>query len=366
MGQAGRLAFVLMPFTAEFDQVLERVIKPALGSAGFEARRADSVLDQRSVMQDVVEGIANADVVIADLSEPNANVYYELGLAHGLRKKAVLLSQSIDAVPFDLKAYRIVLYSRDFAAVQELADRLVEILEQLDALVFGSPLSDYQPRGADGVLDQDSGDEAAALEPIDLGVIDAMVAIEESGERMLELLEQLGRETESVAEQFNRRGAEIAALEASGKLQPRGARRIATAAAQDLGTYAAQIESLLPSLETQTQTLIDSGMRLTREAASSADVDEEQRRQFLDALTELRLHIIDGREQIVEFQTVLHELRGLTRQLAAAADRSDRALTRVVDTMSQIDAFCVRATELLDEEGQGPGADTPPPSGLAE
>ncbi len=51
MDRRARRAFVVMPFANEFDQIFEQIIKPALEDSGFEAERADSVLDQRSVIQ---------------------------------------------------------------------------------------------------------------------------------------------------------------------------------------------------------------------------------------------------------------------------------------------------------------------------
>lgn len=97
-------AFVLMPFSVEFQPVFEELIRPALKEAGFEVSRADSVLDQQNILNDIVGGIHSADLVVADLTGLNPNVLYELGLCHGLNIPAVLLTQDIDEVPFDLRA----------------------------------------------------------------------------------------------------------------------------------------------------------------------------------------------------------------------------------------------------------------------
>ena len=65
-------AFVLMPFERQSDLLFERILCPALEKAGMHAVRADSVLDQQSVMRNVVEGIADATLVVAEISQVNA------------------------------------------------------------------------------------------------------------------------------------------------------------------------------------------------------------------------------------------------------------------------------------------------------
>ena len=82
--------------------------------------RADTSLDQQNVMRDVVHGIANADLVVADVTGLNGNVMYELGIAHGLGRPTVILSQAMSEVPFDLRAYRVQEYSTHFRDADQL------------------------------------------------------------------------------------------------------------------------------------------------------------------------------------------------------------------------------------------------------
>src|SRR4051812_44657212 len=109
-------AFVIMPFDPEFDAVYTDLIVPPLREAGFEVQRADDVDARQNVMVDVVRGIAEADVVIADLTTGNANVFYELGLAHALGVPTVLIAQesSREDIPFDLRQYRTEFYDTHF------------------------------------------------------------------------------------------------------------------------------------------------------------------------------------------------------------------------------------------------------------
>jgi nucleoside 2-deoxyribosyltransferase len=61
-------------------------------------------------MDDILKSIGAADVVLADLTRKNANVFYEVGICHALGKPVLLLAQSIEDVPFDLRHRRVLLY----------------------------------------------------------------------------------------------------------------------------------------------------------------------------------------------------------------------------------------------------------------
>ena len=99
-------AFVIMAFDKEFDAIYSDLIKPSLEKIGYEVKRADSLLSQQNILKDIVREIASADLIIAELTSLNPNVFYELGIAHALRKPTILLTQSIEELPFDLRSFR--------------------------------------------------------------------------------------------------------------------------------------------------------------------------------------------------------------------------------------------------------------------
>ncbi|HEV7425168.1 MAG TPA: hypothetical protein VGQ46_02285 [Thermoanaerobaculia bacterium] len=63
-------------------------------------------------MKDVWRNTRRCAVILADLTSRNSNVFYELGLAHAIGKPAVLISEALDDVPFDLRGLRVLLYDR--------------------------------------------------------------------------------------------------------------------------------------------------------------------------------------------------------------------------------------------------------------
>ena len=76
-------AFVIIPFEDEFDAIFDKLIKPPLEEIGYEVFKADSLLDQQNILRDIIRGIETADLIIAEITTPNPNVFYELGLSHG-------------------------------------------------------------------------------------------------------------------------------------------------------------------------------------------------------------------------------------------------------------------------------------------
>jgi hypothetical protein len=103
--------FVMMPFAAPLGGYYETVYKPAIEKAGLQAVRADAeIFGAGKIMDQVWSGIRTAKVLVAELTKRNPNVFYELGLAHALRKPVVLVSSNEEDVPFDLQHIRVIYY----------------------------------------------------------------------------------------------------------------------------------------------------------------------------------------------------------------------------------------------------------------
>ncbi len=198
------LAFVLMPFSTEFDDVYDHIIKGPLEKVGFTVRRADNTLGSRNIMHDVVEGILSARLIVADLTGANPNVYYELGIAHGFKKNVLLLTQDVDEIPFDLRAYRIISYSTHFARVAEARD-LVETaaVGVRDGLsTFGSPVSDYLALDtvrAIATFPHEVRNEQAESES-DAGQLDALADITEGAGIITDIINELSKRLNALTE----------------------------------------------------------------------------------------------------------------------------------------------------------------------
>lgn len=101
--------FVMMPFGEWFDSYYKDVYVPAIKDAGFEPVRADELFGG-TVVEQIWDQINKSKVLLADLSGKNANVFYELGLAHAAQKPVVFTSGKLEDVPFDLRHLRVIVY----------------------------------------------------------------------------------------------------------------------------------------------------------------------------------------------------------------------------------------------------------------
>lgn len=86
---------------------------PAIEEAGLRAVRADSIFLPSAIMPDIWRFLSEARVLVADLTGRNPNVFYELGLAHAMRKPVILVANSLDDIPFDLRGLRVLSYDKD-------------------------------------------------------------------------------------------------------------------------------------------------------------------------------------------------------------------------------------------------------------
>lgn len=132
----GRLAFVLMPFTDSLTEIYQSLIKPTVenGRFGLVCRRADDIKSNRAIIQDIWKSICEARVVIADMTNLNPNVMYELGIAHTLGKETILLYQRSETefkFPFDLAHIRRIEYENTVPGARALELELSLTLQNI-------------------------------------------------------------------------------------------------------------------------------------------------------------------------------------------------------------------------------------------
>lgn len=104
------LCFVLMPFSPNFVFVYRQLIKPAAERSGVIALRADDLHVPGSIYEQVRVSIQQARVCIADVSNSNPNVLYEIGSAQALGKPTVLIAERGSELPFNIEQQRVIFY----------------------------------------------------------------------------------------------------------------------------------------------------------------------------------------------------------------------------------------------------------------
>jgi hypothetical protein len=103
------LASAMMPFDAGFSAVYDS-IRQASDNVGLRCRRADDIWENAAIIQDVVALIDRSRIVVCDCTGRNPNVFYEAGIAHTLGREVILITQSAQDIPFDLRHLRYIPY----------------------------------------------------------------------------------------------------------------------------------------------------------------------------------------------------------------------------------------------------------------
>jgi len=136
MPQSGKTApkpfvFVLMPFSGKFHDIYKFGIKAVADDVGAYAERVDEQIYTEGILDRIFNQINKADVIVADMTGRNANVFYEVGYAHALNKIVLLLTQDADDIPFDLKHRQHIVYGGSIDELRtQLLPRLVWAVEQ--------------------------------------------------------------------------------------------------------------------------------------------------------------------------------------------------------------------------------------------
>jgi hypothetical protein len=150
-GVSKKTCFVIAPIGEEgsdtrrrSDQVLEHVIKPSAKECGYEAVRADAISEPGIITSQIIQHLLEDDLVIADLSGRNPNVFYELAVRHAVKKPVVQIIQSGESIPFDVAATRTIQVDHhDLDSVAQCRDglaRQIKSVEQ-DPSEVDSPIS---------------------------------------------------------------------------------------------------------------------------------------------------------------------------------------------------------------------------------
>ncbi len=107
------ICFVIMPFGGWGDDYYGTIYIPAIEAGGMEAHRADDLFRPSTIVNDIWSYTKKAKLLLADLTGKNSNVFYELGLAHALAKPVILVAESMEEIPFDLRSLRVITYDKN-------------------------------------------------------------------------------------------------------------------------------------------------------------------------------------------------------------------------------------------------------------
>ncbi len=132
------------------DGLLRHILKPVLDEFGYEVVRADQIQSAGRITTQVLQVISDADIVVADLTDENPNVMYELGIRHAIRKPFIHMMHKGSNIPFDVYDVRTIFYHLDLDAVDDAKSELKGQIESIERgeWTVASPVNFVVPQGS--------------------------------------------------------------------------------------------------------------------------------------------------------------------------------------------------------------------------
>lgn len=342
-----KTAFILMPFADEFSDVYEYLISNGLQDAGYAVKRADDIKSQSNIIGDIIEGIVKSDLVVADLTGANPNVYYELGIAHALNKKVILITQEIDELPFDLRSYRVVGYSTHFAKMNQAKKELSELaLEAFNGnLPFGNPVKDFGNINFSSDVTENtvtSSEKDTSTE--DLGLFDYRVMLEEGFEELGSIVTEVGGKLENeVTPEITKSTEKLN----SGKFNTKQQRNIFREVAKHLQEYGTFVKPrnekyrhLLKDIESSLENILSGNFEIEDEEA------EQELQSFLDIMSGVEKSAFEGRQGFVSLIDTMESLPKIEKTFNRAKTFMATELKTFVDNIDQTISVIARAGRL--------------------
>jgi hypothetical protein len=122
---------VLMPFDAAMRPIYDDHITSLAKRLNKSVSRADDFFTSERIMEEIWTALINTSIVIADCTARNPNVFYEIGLAHAIGKPTVLITQTAQDVPFDLRHRRYIEYSYTPRGMKDFEARLEQTIRRI-------------------------------------------------------------------------------------------------------------------------------------------------------------------------------------------------------------------------------------------
>ena len=359
------IVFVIMPFNEDFFALYEHMKETF--KENFSFKNAGDLDNQRNILQDIVEGIHRASVVIADLTGLNANVFYELGLAHAMNKKVIILSQDIGELPFDIKSYRANEYSLKFNKVPDLIKELEKLLQgAIDGTIhFGNPVSDYVPNYVpfiqNNTIVEDCSSSPVIIPPdehtedIDNGFLDYIADITENSSLMTVEITGIREDMNIMTQAVNSSTNEINRVKSqSGQTDAVFVRNICRKLSEPVLEFSEKLKVRVKNTA-QYWSIVENAYLSMLDNPFIREADNvESLNQNIEVLYETQQAIHDSDEKIHSFIIILRNTIGIERRLTKAITATIRELesylTMTGTIAASIDRIIRKATLITGQK----------------
>jgi hypothetical protein len=357
-------AFVIMPPRAEFDEFYADVITPILIDCGYEVERARTLFDRPNALKQAVLNIYRADLVIADVTLPHAMVLYELGIAQGLLKPSLMISQRIDRLPVDLRSHRVLEYSTHYKKVSEFKERLRAFLEEHKAgrSSFDNLLAEFLPSLAEApkLLEDyiEPAIEATMVASSDRetmrssrpAIYDFALAAVRSMERISNAARRVQEETLLLEQKLGEHIQTIRAIRSRGvSADPKQLREALNHAASTLEAYNASAADLAPALHNSWDQLLNTTADLIKVVSIENQEDREAAIVFTSQMRTLRLTLDQCDASLEHLHQALNRIPNISKNLNRAAGAAEQIAAEIEKELVTGQSYVLSILNLLSE-----------------
>ena len=331
--------FMIMPFTDEHFEVYE-LLKERFENNFEFVHAGDDVSTQQNILKDIIQMIYDADVIIADLSGLNANVFYELGVAHTLNKKVINITQDISKLPFDIKSYRATEYSTHFKRFDLLVKELERYLNGAvdGSVAFSNPVTDFlTTKDEEEITKALIGGNTREDVLSEKGFIDNLADIEEKSNEITNALATLGNDMYVMSSGINKCTDDIERVQkSSGTTDVSFMRKQAKKAADFINTYS-QSQRKHNNLFIEKWPIVESSfLSLIESSHIQTDENIQQTTIYLKSLNSLKVSATTTHSQIVSFLQAFTSLRGLQSSLNQAISSLEQDIKQFLSFIEQM------------------------------
>jgi len=342
-------AFVIMPFGEGFNEIYDLFISGTLIEAGYDVFRADDIRSQQNILKDIVASIANSNLIVADLTGANPNVYYEVGLAHAFRKQVILMTQEIDDLPFDLRSYRVISYSTHFSDINRAKTQLASLATdaRTGKIPFGSPVTDFLSGLPDKAIMQEDEKKEKKQQTIvgEAGLLDYLVDMEDGFTKLSETVSKVAGEMETISKATTADTERLNSLSASGG-SAQTKRAVIINLAQHYSKFAESLSRYNDDYANSLTTTRTSLEFLIRSQRPTNDEEKQQLRTFINQMNETETNIQEAKAAIDKLAEITRKLPRVERTFSIAADNCVHQLEKYSQNLDQSISMIVRARQL--------------------
>lgn len=336
-----------MPFEDKYFEIYEMLKRQF--EKDFLFSHAGEEDNQQNILKDIIQAIYDADIIIANLTGLNPNVFYELGIAHTLNKKVIIITEDISTLPFDLKSYRAKEYSTHFVKFAELIDSLNKYMygAATGEIIYSNPVSDFLNTKTEKeiIASIQQSDKAITLEEdSDKGFLDFLAGIEENAKEMTNNINNMSKDMNTMATGISTSTSEIE------RVNKTGGNGTATFIRKEAKKVAKHIETFSMELRSYNQTYIESWSKIEKDTFGLienkfAEQNTENLITYLKSLKKMQIAIKESCLSIENMKKSSLNNLGMERTLNQAIRFLDEDLANYITIMEQITASIERIFE---------------------